>query len=143
MNKIKNFFEDIFLTVKNHFTSSKYVVKGKCNRCGNCCRNIIFSDENGYIKDEEVFFKLQKKTKGYKIFKPSGKITDEKGEANGALTFECKFLKNNKCSIYFIRPLFCREYPMVIPAFIYNGGGMLEGCGFHFEVNKEFKEYLK
>ena len=141
--KIKNFLEDVLLSLKNHFTSSKYIVKGKCKMCGECCKNILFSDENGYIKNENSFFKMQKKNKAYKTFEINGKIKDENDSANGALTFKCKHLKNNKCSIYLIRPLFCRDYPMIIPDFIYHGGSTLNSCGFYFAPNKKFKEYLK
>ena len=40
-------------------------------------------------------------------------VLKEGDKLEGALLFKCKHLKNNKCSIYLIRPLFCRDYPDV------------------------------
>ena len=37
------------------FFSSKYVLKGKCKKCGACCRNILFSTKEGYVKDEKLY----------------------------------------------------------------------------------------
>ena len=144
IKKIKNFIEDIKLDLSNKLFSSKYIIKGKCKRCGNCCRNILFSTQEGYIKDEKIFYKMQKKYRYYKNFKISGIVQDKKDFQNGALTFECKFIsKENKCRIYFLRPLFCRDYPNINPELIHSGVTMLDGCGFYFDVNKKFSEYLK
>ncbi len=143
MNKIKNFIEDIILTIKNKLTSSKYIVKGKCKQCGTCCTSILFSDEKGYIKTEEDFEKLKKKHLIYNFFYPNGKVQNEGEELEGAFLFKCKFLKNNRCSIYFIRPIFCRDYPAINPKFIEMGGKTLDNCGFYFEADKKFKDYLK
>ncbi len=141
---IKNFVEDIIFSIKNKLFSSKYVIKGKCKRCGACCRNILFSTQEGYIKDEEIFKKMQKKYPYYRNFKISGIVKDKKDFQNGALTFECKFIsKNNKCKIYPIRPIFCRDYPNINPSLIYEGVTMLDGCGFYFDIDKKFKTYLK
>ena len=136
--------EDIIFSIKNKLFSSKYVIKGKCKRCGACCRNILFSTQEGYIKDEEIFKKMQKKYPYYRNFKISGIVKDKKDFQNGALTFECKFIsKNNKCKIYPIRPIFCRDYPNINPSLIYEGVTMLDGCGFYFDIDKKFKTYLK
>ncbi len=143
-NNIKNFFEDIILEIKNKLFSSKYVLKGKCKRCGRCCRNILFSTKEGYVKDENVFRDMRKKYRYYKNFRISGKIENKQDFQNGALTFECKFIsKNNRCLIYPIRPIFCRDYPNINSELIYNGVEMLDECGFYFDINKKFEEYLK
>lgn len=144
MNKIKNFIEDIFLEINNKLFSSKYVVKGKCKKCGRCCRNILFSTQKGYIKSEEVFNKMKKKYPYYRNFRISGVVKDKLEFQNGALTFECKFIsKDNRCKIYLFRPIFCRDYPNINPDLIYNGVEMLDGCGFYFDVDKKFSQYLK
>lgn len=144
MNKIKNFIEDIFLEINNKLFSSKYVVKGKCKKCGRCCRNILFSTQAGYIKSEEVFNKMKKKYPYYRNFRISGVVKDKLEFQNGALTFECKFIsKDNRCKIYLFRPIFCRDYPNINPDLIYNGVEMLDGCGFYFDVDKKFSQYLK
>ena len=112
--------------------------------CGACCRNILFSTVNGYVKDEKIFKEMQKKHRYYRNFKVSGKIKDKQDFQNGALTFECRFIsKDNKCLIYWFRPLFCRDYPNVNQDLIYNGVEMLDNCGFYFDVDKKFDEYLK
>ena len=41
--------------------SSKYVRKGKCNCCGNCCRNVLlYSKKNLPIVNENQFKQVQK-----------------------------------------------------------------------------------
>ena len=144
LHTLKNFFEDIYLDIYNKIFSSKYVIKGKCKKCGQCCRNILFSTKEGYVKSEKLFSEMQKKYKYYRNFRISGKIENKQDFQNGALTFECKFIsKRNKCLIYWFRPAFCRDYPNIINEQIYNGVEMLDGCGYRFEINKKFEDYLK
>ena len=141
---IINFFQDFYLHLHNKLFSSKYVLKGKCKMCGRCCRNILFSTTEGYVKDEKLFKEMQRKHRYYRNFRISGVVKDKQDFQNGALTFECKFItKNNKCMIYWFRPLFCRDYPNINQDLIYNGVEMLDECGFYFDVNKKFSEYLK
>ena len=141
---IINFFQDFYLHLNNKLFSSKYVLKGKCKMCGRCCRNILFSTTEGYVKDEKLFKEMQRKHRYYRNFRISGIVKDKQDFQNGALTFECKFItKNNKCMIYWFRPLFCRDYPNINQDLIYNGVEMLDECGFYFDVNKKFSEYLK
>ena len=62
---------------------------------------------------------------------------------DAAFSYIVEFIsKNNKCLIYPIRPIFCRDYPNINPELIYNGVEMLDECGFYFDVNKKFEEYL-
>ncbi len=143
---IKNFIEDLIQHIKNKIFSSKYVVKGKCKKCGQCCSTILFSDENGYIKTPEDFLKLCKKNKSLNNFVINGKITDvdENNLQYGALLFKCRALREDgKCGKYFFRSLYCRDYPSVNPSFIQMGGTTLDNCGYYFDVNKKFSEYLK
>ena len=141
---IINFFQDFWLDLHNKLFSSKYVLKGKCKKCGKCCRNILFSTSEGYVKDEKLFKDMQKRHRYYRNFRISGIVKDKQDFQNGALTFECKFIsKDNKCLIYWFRPLFCRDYPNINHDLIYNGVEMLDECGFYFDVNKKFDEYLK
>ena len=86
---------------------------------------------------------MQKKHKYYRNFKISGVVENKQDFQNGALTFECKYISDkNRCKIYFFRPMFCRDYPFINPDLIYNGVEMLDGCGFYFDINKKFKNYL-
>lgn len=144
LHDFKNLIEDLIQLAKNKMFSSKYVVKGKCKKCGKCCSTILLSDENGYIKTPQDFIKLQKRNSRLKQFQINGKADDEDENdlKYGALLFKCKFLdKNNKCKKYFLRPIFCRDYPSVNPTFIQMGGETLDGCGFYFDVDKKFSEY--
>lgn len=143
-NDLKMFFEDIIFDLKTKLFSSKYILKGKCKRCGACCRNILFSTEEGYVKSKEVFLKMQKKHSYYRRFKISGIVENKKDFQNGALTFQCKFIsKNNNCLIYPFRPSFCRKYPNASNELIYQGIETLDGCGYYFDIDKKFESYLK
>jgi len=137
----KTSFKDWVKYFFNKLFSSKYIVKGKCKKCGQCCLNILFSDENGYIKTEEGFAALKKRKSFYKQFYVAGRV-EEDDISKDAFLFGCKYLKDGKCSRYFLRPLFCRDYPAINPDFIYHGGVTLDNCGYSFGVNKEFKDYL-
>ena len=133
---------EIFQYIKflyNRLFSSKYVVRGKCKACGKCCRSIVFYDGEELIKTEEQFESAKLKNKRMNMFEISGR-----DETDGALTFRCKSLRaDGKCGVYFLRSMFCREYPFIIPDFIRNNGQTLEGCGYYYGVSKEFKDYLK
>ena len=75
--------------------SSRYVLEGKCNQCGNCCRNITFWVGKDAIQTEKQFDLLRNWDKNYNNFFISGK--DERG----ILLFTCKSLDDNgKCKMY-------------------------------------------
>lgn len=136
--KLKELFQHIKFLYDCKF-SAKYVVKGKCKACGKCCRSIVFYDGKELIKTEEQFEQAKLKNKRMNLFKISGI-----DETDGALTFVCKSLgEDGKCKDYFFRSMFCREYPFIIPDFIRNNGQTLEGCGYYYAINKEFKDFLK
>ena len=121
-----------------NLTSSKYIRKGKCLKCGNCCRNILLYIEEEPIKTEEQFEKVKQWEKHYNWFYISGK--DERG----ALLFTCKAIDdNNRCKVYFFRGLGCRMYPKKDTKFLINGGKPLDGCGYYFEPDKKFESYMK
>ena len=67
-----------------------------------------------------------------------------KDEKSGVLLFTCKEIdENNRCRVYHFRGLGCRLYPRPNSKYLINGGQMLDGCGFYFEPDKEFKRFLK
>lgn len=121
------------------FQSPKFVKRGKCLKCGNCCRNILlYSAENMPIKTEEQFKNAQRFDSHLLNFYISGK------SETGSLLFTCKELgENNQCKVYFLRGLGCRNYPKSNTKFLINGGKPLDGCGYYFEVSKKFNDYLK
>ncbi len=123
---------------KKKFQSSKYILTGKCKQCGQCCRNIVFVIKDDYVKTEEQFERLKEFKKIYNHFYISGRDKDR------ALLFTCKSLRDdNKCKDYLWRSFFCRNYPQIIPKFIYNGGTPLDNCGYQFKVDKKFHEFLE
>ena len=118
--------------------SSKYKIVGKCKMCGNCCRNITFMNGKQYIETEQQFEALKNFDKRYNIFEICGK------NENGALLFKCLYLgDDNKCKKYWLRSLYCRNYPRPSQKFLRNGGVLLDGCGYKITKTKEFKEFLE
>ena len=120
------------------FQSAKFVRKGKCNGCGACCRNILlFSSDDIPVVSEEQFEKIKEWDKHFKNFYISGK------SETGSLLFTCRELdENNRCKVYFFRGLGCRQYPKKNTKFLINGGKPLDGCGYYFEPDKDFKSFL-
>ncbi len=119
-------------------SSSKFVRRGKCNKCGNCCRNILFYIEDEPVKTQLQFEKIKEWDKHYHNFYISGK------SETGALLFTCNEIdENNRCRVYFFRGLGCRMYPKKNTKFLINGGKPLDGCGYYFEADKKFNSYLK
>ena len=147
-------FRDWVSFFKNRLGSSKYIVKGSCKQCGQCCENILFSDEKGYIKTTEAFKALCKQNIRYRHFFANGTMDETQGPFKpeeyddpnnqaGALLFKCKSLGDDKrCKHYLFRALSCRDYPIVNKYFISQGGTTLDGCGFYFDIDKKFKDYL-
>ncbi|MCD7880045.1 MAG: YkgJ family cysteine cluster protein [Candidatus Gastranaerophilales bacterium] len=122
----------------NRLSSAKYIRKGHCNKCGNCCRNILLYIEEEPIKKIEQFEQIKEWNKHYNNFYISGK------DESGSLLFTCREIdENNKCKVYFFRGLGCRLYPAVNRKFLRNGGKPLDGCGYYFEPNKKFELFLK
>lgn len=119
--------------------SAKYIRKGKCNKCGACCRNILlFSDKNLPVVSSLQFEQIKKWDKHFRSFYISGKNED------GALLFTCYSLdENNRCKNYLLRGLGCRQYPKKNTKFLINGGKPLDGCGYYFVPNKKFDKFLK
>ena len=132
----KIMFEYIKFQISKLF-SSKYVRKGSCKICGNCCKNIVFYIGEDAVSTQEQFEALKKWNKSYNNFALSGK------DENGALLFTCKCLdKNNKCKVYYLRSINCRLYPNPDKIFLANRGKLLDNCGYYFDTNKKFKDYL-
>ena len=135
--KIKTLIQYIKFLYNKTF-SSKYIIRGKCKACGKCCSTIVFYDGKELIRTKEQFENAKLKNKRMNMFEISGV-----DETDGALTFKCKSLRDDgKCGAYWARSMFCREYPFIIPDFIRNNGQTLEGCGYSYDIDKKFNEYL-
>lgn len=82
----------------------------KCRKCGNCCREIKGGKGIVLILESEIKRLTRQLNTNRKKFvrkycvRENGKIF---------MRYPCPFLKNNKCSIYTIRPLVCRQYPLI------------------------------
>jgi len=104
---LQTFFQYLKFYFHKLFTS-KYKLDGKCNQCGECCRNIVFMIEDEYVCTQKQFDSLKILDKKYNHFEIYGK--DEKG----VLLFKCKSLgDDNRCKDYLFRSLYCRTYPFV------------------------------
>lgn len=122
----------------NKFHSAKYIRKGKCNKCGACCRNIAFFYGKYPVRTENQFELLKQSNKHCRNFYISGKDSD------GALLFTCRALKpDNTCGAYFFRGLMCRTYPAPSGNFLANGGKLQDGCGYYFIPDKNFSSFLE
>ena len=118
--KIKNFIEDCIFDIHNKLFSSRYVLKGKCKKCGNCCRNILFSTQDGYVKSKELFYDMQKKYRYYRNFRISG-VVENKQEFQNADCFKCTraysaanesamyYHRNNRVRLLRPSPLICQN----------------------------------
>lgn len=133
--------KNLFLYLKFYYFklfTSKYRIKGKCNHCGACCKNIVFMIEDNYVTTEEQFEKLKEFDKKYYHFEISGK------NDKGAILFRCKSLNNNnKCRDYFFRSVYCREYPQITEKIRLGGFETFDTCGYEIAPDKQFIEYLK
>ena len=108
----------------NFLIKPRFVRKGKCKKCGYCCRNITFRLKDKLITEFEEFNDLKKSQPRYNHFFASGQ------DEIGTLLFTCKSLgEDGKCRSYAFRSLFCRVYP----TYRHTNGETLEGCGFYFE----------
>ena len=133
---IKILFSYIKFYISTLF-SSKYQIKGKCNCCGACCKNIVFMIDEKYVTTEEEFESLKNFDKKYTHFEINGK--NEKG----VILFRCKSLdENNLCKDYKFRSLYCRAYPMVTEKIRLGGCETFETCGYNISLDKKFKDYL-
>ncbi len=116
----------------------RFILKGSCKKCGNCCRNITFIVGKEYLRHEKEFENLKTLDSKYNNFFISGRDED------GILLFTCRSLgDDNLCSNYALRSLYCRLYPKIMRKHIRAGAEMLEGCGYYIESNVNFEEILK
>lgn len=115
----------------------KYYRKGKCLRCGACCRNIYVRHEKDVIKTQEEFETI-KKNSDYKFYHQIEVI----GQDDFGLIFECtKFDKEKKlCKDHKNRPQICRSYPR--EEIFMLGAQLQEDCGYSFEPIEKFSEVL-
>jgi Fe-S-cluster containining protein len=90
---------------------------------------------NDVIVDKATFEDVQKTNAFYQNFEITGVTPDNE------ITFECKLLIDNKCSIYNKRPFLCRNYPST--KMFKHGGSLHKNCTYELKARKEFDFYFK
>ncbi|MDQ7823554.1 MAG: YkgJ family cysteine cluster protein [Candidatus Eremiobacteraeota bacterium] len=113
-----------------------FLVKGKCRRCGRCCRQMALTLGGRKIGTEEDFDTLKKLFPAYQRFVIQGTAP------GGALVFSCTRLgSENLCGDYRRRPSFCRQFPDVQSFDLLHL--LPEGCGYSLIPLREFNEFLR
>ena len=127
-NTLKIFFYKLFFP-------SNVLITGSCSKCGSCCKNLLLMIYDDVIIDKATFENVQKTNAFYQNFEITGTTSDDE------LTFRCKLLIDNKCSIYKKRPFLCRNYPTA--KMFKSGGSLHEKCTYVVKARKGFDFYLK
>jgi len=100
----------------------------KCEKCGYCCKNISI---NIAYSDIVKWLKLKR----FDILDHVSYIESKKGfyfiETIRKPVLGCPFLKDNKCSIYDIRPQACEDFPLAHS--IYRKCPAWKKCGFRVD----------
>jgi Fe-S-cluster containining protein len=116
-------------------SGKEYLVTGKCNYCGQCCKRINLRCRRGWIRHEHEFLDLVKKFPEYKRFSVVSK------DSLGYLQFTCEHLDpGNGCRDYNNRPDICKRYPS--KSLILQGGKLIEGCGYSIQIGTSFSKRL-
>jgi len=127
-----NFFKTIYWEFLSYFVPQKqtYEIKGRCKKCGRCCR-YMYSKDTYTQKEFQIMQFLFPK---YKRFYIRGK------DLSGNLVFACKYItEEGLCSAYNKRLKMCKDYPK---KFIHVKAQLHRGCGYYIE-EKTFKDFLK
>jgi uncharacterized protein len=105
---------------KENPASWKKYTKGSCSTCAaTCCTmpiEVRWEDliQLNLVTDDDLFEPLKsivtrlKKEKVITAYRPESGLFALKLTSDG----KCRYLKQNKCSVYKTRPLVCREFPI-------------------------------
>lgn len=116
---------DNFLTnlCKRILFKTRWVLVGKCRRCGTCCKEIYLKITPRQLSSK-FFANLAIKWISWIFDFILLKIDYD----NYYLIFTCKYRQpDGRCGNYFWRPNICRNYPLVD---YFNEPKLLPGCGF-------------
>ena len=108
---------------------SKYQIGGTCKKRGVCCQRIAI-----YLSSSFWQYPLLKTLviHWYQFVYNFSFIEDD--SEHRVILFKCNYLKDQKCQIYWKRPLICRTYPK--PRF-FSKPEFLPGCGYHLARTKK------
>lgn len=116
---------DNFLTnlPKKVLFRSRWVLEGKCRKCGTCCKEIYLRITPRQLSSK-LFTELAVRWTSWIFDFELLRIDYE----NCYLVFSCKHLRSDgKCGSYFWRPNICRNYPLVD---YFEEPKVLPDCGF-------------
>jgi hypothetical protein len=104
----------------------KQPIYGACKKRGVCCKNIAVGVSKR-LNSTPILLKI---INGWYTFVYNftlkGWVKDEQ-----LMIYSCNYLKNNMCSIYWRRPLICREFPRSKRI----GNTLMPGCGYSLTKN--------
>lgn len=112
---------DGFFTWATTWWHPKEPIVGQCKQRGVCCQNIAVGVSNR-INNTPLLLKI---INWWYTFVYNFTL---KGwyKNDAMLIYSCNYLKDGKCSIYWRRPLICREYPRSKRI----GQTTMPGCGY-------------
>ena len=119
--------DDLF-TWATTFWHPKEPIYGNCKKRGICCQNVAVGVSKQINRSR---FLMHIINIWYKItynFKLKGWYPNDQ-----ILIYQCNYLKNGKCSIYWRRPLICRAYPRTKRV----GQTTMPGCGFSVQPKEQ------
>ena len=107
---------------------------GSCKKRGNCCHYIMVAKISGPLRFLDQFWHTQ--INGFYLRSKETVVYENKKMH----VMGCRYLKNNRCSIYWARPLVCRNWPR-IEAF--GKPQSLKGCGFKAQIRPGYNNGKK
>ena len=112
---------------------TEYVRRGKCVRCGRCCRLLG-------IQMPEWVAKKRWLVRMLKVWHSAGLNFEYQGEAGNMLAYRCRYYRDGEgCSIYPIRHRLCRFFPK---QHLYGKYELGDDCGFKF-IKRDVARRLK
>lgn len=116
-----------FLTSASNTT--QYVRRGKCNRCGNCCRLLALQVPD-YVERFRVL------SKAAKWWHDEVLNFEDQGEWKGWIAYRCRNYdeERHRCMIYHLRHKLCRFYPRLGQ---FGHPELHRECGYHFKLRHE------
>jgi hypothetical protein len=112
---------DGFFTWATTCWHKKTTLEGTCKQRGICCKNIAVGVSNTINNNRFLMHIANWWYTFVYNFNLKGWYKNDK-----ILIYSCNYLKNGKCSIYWRRPLICRQYPHHQRI----GNTTMPGCGY-------------
>lgn len=130
------FWKGLWRKAASRLSGRDVAVRGRCLRCGSCCRDLTLVINGRTISGTRDLKTLHAHAEDYRRFLPSGR------DPEGNITVTCTYLgEDGACTVYDERPAICREHPA--RDLYYVGGDPGEGCGYRFERTRSFSAMLR